>query len=300
MASTVTEGHIKKLRKAGYLSNDIAHRLPEEGQLIPTPRPHERVVFLPHFLRGLGFPLHPFVRGLMFYYGLDFHDLAPNFILNISTFIVVCEVFLRIKPHFGLWLKTFNVKPKVVGGRQAECGGAMVGKMPNVTWLEGSFMETIKGWQSGWFYITEPGDPEWAAAPEFQSGIPTRLTSWKETGLSWGNLEEVTGLQTCVQNLVDKKVKLVNVVQVMLFRRILPCQRRAFNLWEFDLAKHQTLRELFDTMQKDVWKVLFKGAEVPPPLTEDHGLSAKRLANPVSLLYLIRCSFSPAFTMRGI
>ena len=82
MASTVTEGHIKKLRKAGYLSNDIVHRLPDEGQLIPTPRPHERVVVLTHFLRGLGFPLHPFVRGLMFYYGLDFHNLAPNFILN--------------------------------------------------------------------------------------------------------------------------------------------------------------------------------------------------------------------------
>ena len=98
MVSYVTEGHIKKLRKDGYLSNDIVHRLPEEGQLIPTRRPHERVVFLPHFLRGLGFPLHPFVRGLMFYYGLDFHDLAPNFILNILVFIVVCEAFLCILP----------------------------------------------------------------------------------------------------------------------------------------------------------------------------------------------------------
>ena len=60
--------------------------------------------------------------------------------------------------------------------------------------------------------------------PEFRSGIPTRLTSWKETSLSWGNPEEVTGLQTCVRDLVTKKVKLVNVVQVMLFCRILPCQ----------------------------------------------------------------------------
>ena len=85
----------------------------------------------------------------MFYYGLDFHDLAPNFFLNISAFIVVCEAFLCIQPHFGLWLKTFSVKPKVVKGSQAECGGAMVGKMPNVTWLEGAFVETIKGWQSG-------------------------------------------------------------------------------------------------------------------------------------------------------
>ena len=119
MASSVTEGHIKKLRGAGYLAANIAHRLPAAGQIVPTPEPHERVVFLHHFLCGLGFPLHPFVRGLMFYYGLDFHDLAPNFILNISAFIVVCEAFLHIQPHFGLWLKTFNIKPKVVGGQQA-------------------------------------------------------------------------------------------------------------------------------------------------------------------------------------
>ena len=163
----------------------------------------------------------------------------------------------------------------------------MVGKMPNVIWLEGSFVETIKGWQSGWFYTTEPRDPELAAAPKFQSGIPTRLTTWKETGLSWGNSGELTGLQTCVQNLVDKKVKLVNVVQVMLFRRILPCQRRAFNLWEFDPAQHQTLSWLFDTKQEDAWKVLFKCAEVPPSLTEDRGLSAKRPANLVSSVHLV-------------
>ena len=81
---------------------------------------------------------------------------------------------------------------------------------------------------------------------------------------------------------MSMKIKLVNMVQVMLFRGILPCQRWAFNMWEFDPAEHQTLRELFDTMHKDVWKVLFKAAEVPPPITEDHGLSAKCHANLVS------------------
>ena len=63
------EGHIAKLWAAGYLAADIAHRLPDEGQIIPTPEPHERVMFLADFVCGLGFPLHPFVRGLMFYYG---------------------------------------------------------------------------------------------------------------------------------------------------------------------------------------------------------------------------------------
>ena len=52
--------------------------------------------------------------------------------------------------------------------------------------------------------------------------------------------------------MIGKKIKLVNVVQVMLIRRILPCQRRAFNLWEFDQTEHQTLRELFDTTHEDV------------------------------------------------
>ena len=164
MVSSVTEENITKLRGAGYLAR--------RGADHPTLEPHERVVFLTHFIRGLGFPLHSFVHGLMFYYGLGFHDLAPNFILNISAFIVVCEAFLRIKPHFGLWLKTFNVKPKVVVGQQVECGGAMVGKMPNVTWVEGSYVETIKGWQSGWFYITEPRETNLAAAPYFDPESP--------------------------------------------------------------------------------------------------------------------------------
>ena len=109
-----------------------------------------------------------------------------------------------------------------------------------------------------------------------------RLNSWKEKGLSWGSLEELSGLQNCVQNMVSKKIKLVNIVQVMLLRRILSCQRRVCNLWEFDPAEHQTLRELFGTTHEDVWKLLFKTNEVPPPITEDHGLSIRRIANPVS------------------
>ena len=61
----------------------------------------------------------------MFYYGLDFNDLAPNSFLHISAFIVVCEAFLRITPHFGLWLKTFDVKPKMVEGQHVACGGVV-------------------------------------------------------------------------------------------------------------------------------------------------------------------------------
>ena len=117
MASSVTEEDIKKLREARYLTAEISHRLPAQGQVIPTPESNESVVFVSYFLRGLGFSLDPFVIGLVFYYRLDFHDLAPDSILHISSFIVVCEAFLYITPHFGLWLKTFNVTPKMIDER---------------------------------------------------------------------------------------------------------------------------------------------------------------------------------------
>ena len=116
MASSVTEEDIKKLREARYMTAEIPHWLPAQGQVIPTHEPNESVVFISHFLGGLGFSLDPFVRGLMFYYGLDFHDLAPDSILHISSFIVVCEAFHRITPHFSLRLKTSNVKPNMIDG----------------------------------------------------------------------------------------------------------------------------------------------------------------------------------------
>ena len=147
MPSSITEEDIKKLREARYLTAEVSHRLPARGQVVPTPKPNENVVFVSHFLRGLGLALDPFARGLMFYYGLDFHDLAPDSFLHISAFIVVCEAFLRVTPHFGLWLKTFEVKPKMIEGQQAACRGASIGKMAGAPWLKGSFPEVFELWQ---------------------------------------------------------------------------------------------------------------------------------------------------------
>ena len=102
-------------------------------------------------------------------------------------------------------------------------------------------MDTVKEWQKQWFYITEPRGTTWAAAAEFRSGAPTGLTSWVQKRPDWGSPDEVIALQTRVQSMSTKKVKLVDVIQVMLVRQILPYQSRAGPLWEFDLEKHQNL-----------------------------------------------------------
>ena len=97
MPSSVTREDISKLREARFLTGVIPHRLPAPGQEIPSPQPGESVVFVSHFLRGLGFPTDPFVRGLMFYYGLEFDDLAPESILHISSFIVTRSLMARLQ-----------------------------------------------------------------------------------------------------------------------------------------------------------------------------------------------------------
>ena len=134
----------------------------------------------------------------------------------------------------------------------------MVSKMPNVTWSEGSFVETVKGWQQKWFYVIEPRDTTWAATPEFRSGALMRLTSWPKKGLDWSSPDELTMLQTRIRSMIDKNIKLVNVIQVMLVRRILPCQSRTCHLWEFDPAEHQTLQEFFGATHEGIWKVLLR------------------------------------------
>ena len=116
----------------------------------------------------------------------------------------------------------------------------------------------------------------------------------------WGDSEELTGLQACVQKLVNKNLKLVNIVQVMLIRRIHPCQQRAFKLWEFDLAHHQTLSKFFDTTYEDAWKVLFKGAEAPASATEDRGFSSQRPADEVSHVILYGTLAFHSLTLCGI
>jgi len=64
---------------------------------------NESVVFHPHVLRGLDFPISNFFRGLLHHWGIQVHHLTPNSILHISIFVHLCEAFLGIEPHFDLF-----------------------------------------------------------------------------------------------------------------------------------------------------------------------------------------------------
>jgi nitrous oxidase accessory protein NosD len=44
-------------------------------------------MFYAFLLRGLSLPAHEFLRGLLFIYGVQLHQLTPNSILHIACFV---------------------------------------------------------------------------------------------------------------------------------------------------------------------------------------------------------------------
>ena len=84
----------------------------EQAESVPNPSKGERVCLVSYLIRGLGFPIHPFLRGLLEFYGLQLPNLTPASILHIAGFVALCKLFLGIEAHSVLWKKLFYLVPR--------------------------------------------------------------------------------------------------------------------------------------------------------------------------------------------
>jgi hypothetical protein len=91
---------------------------------VPIEDTHESVVYVPFLIRGPALPVYPFLRGLLDFYELNLTHMNPNSILQISIFIHLCEAFLGILPHFGLWKYLYHCRPEMAGGHHQLVGSA--------------------------------------------------------------------------------------------------------------------------------------------------------------------------------
>ena len=104
------------------------------GESFPTLRGDELVVFEDYFYHGFGVLIHPFLRGLIDYYGISLYNLGPNSILRVSVFIHFCEAYLGILPHFDLFRHFFCLKARggsrsrIVGHAYLQLWDGMVGQ----------------------------------------------------------------------------------------------------------------------------------------------------------------------------
>ena len=104
--------------------------------------------FISFLIRGVGFPIHPFLRGLLEYYGLQLHNFTPASILHIAGFVALCELFLGYEAHFELWRKLFRLVPHTQKGSVFEVGGAKVWRIAGTGYLPGTPKKAPSEWPS--------------------------------------------------------------------------------------------------------------------------------------------------------
>jgi hypothetical protein len=135
VASSFDEADMKKAKKEGFLLESAAVIFPRD-EAVPTPPAGYRVMFLAFLLCGLSLPAHEFLRGLLFFYGVQLHQLTPNSLLHITCFITLCESFLGIDPHWVLWKFLFRLRPSVSLVENPEVGGVVVSVQSESHYLE--------------------------------------------------------------------------------------------------------------------------------------------------------------------
>jgi hypothetical protein len=145
------EKELQSAEKIGILKNDPAEVLIAGPEIILRPPAGFRVLFFAFLLRGFSFPPHPFLRRLLFTYGIQLHDLNPNTILHIVCFITLCECFPGIKPHWALWRRIFIIKHPL----HYQTGGFSCQVRPDIEYFNLRTPENNPGWRTKWFYTKD-------------------------------------------------------------------------------------------------------------------------------------------------
>jgi hypothetical protein len=135
---------LTKAKKGRFLPESAAVIFPRD-EAVPTPPAGYRVMFLAFLLRGLSLPAHEFLRGLLFVYGVQLHQLTPNSILHIACFITLCESFLGIDPHWVLWKFLFRLRPSVSLAENPVLGGVVVSVQSESHYLEFQMASSVQG-----------------------------------------------------------------------------------------------------------------------------------------------------------
>ena len=218
---------LNDLVRKGLLHNqELGGWRAPEGESSPDPRAGEIVVFEDFFKRHFGFPVHPFLQGLLLYYEIGICNLHPNSILLISTFIHLCEAYVGIEPHFDLFRYLFCLRKKGAVGGSKIAGGVYLNLRDGMKnrYLSCPWNTSLTEWYKRWFYIRE----------ELGSATFCDVGYIPEKRVSWTDHPEYTGQVAELMSLIDwSRLDGPGVVGNFLMRRVMPCQRRVHSAYEY-------------------------------------------------------------------
>ncbi|KAK1663286.1 hypothetical protein QYE76_051445 [Lolium multiflorum] len=257
--SKISAQDINLLKKLG-MQKPKALCFPSE-ESYPTPPMEYRVSFVDHLIRSLSAPIHPFLWGLLFVYGLQLHHLTPNSILHISIFITLCESFLGVQPNWVLWKCIFfcrcNGSPNVA----YNIGGVVICVRPDVEYFDVKFPDSVQGWLKKWLYIHEEnhGCAEDNIPPFDGTEKIYRRRSWDAEATD----EEKTATEALMarihelQSTRGKELSGIQITTYFLRIRVQPLQARKNPLWKY-AGDNDVDRLSVDLPVKDLEKLVRK------------------------------------------
>ncbi|KAK1649878.1 hypothetical protein QYE76_067683 [Lolium multiflorum] len=258
--SKISAQDINMLKKMGFRKKEDSLQFPKE-ESYPKPPIDYRVSFVDHLIRGLSPPIHEFLRGLLFVYGLQLHHLTPNSVLHISIFIMLCECFLGVQPNWALWKRIFCIRRNGSHNVAYNIGGVVICVRSDVEYFDVKFPDSVQGWRKKWLYIhEESSNPvEENIAPFDGEAKILRRRSWDAEATDAEKLA-TEALMTCIhelQNTRGKELSGIEITAYFLRTRVQPLQARKNPFWKY-AGEKDVDRLLKDLPLKDFEKLIRK------------------------------------------
>ncbi|KAK1630545.1 hypothetical protein QYE76_004860 [Lolium multiflorum] len=256
--SKISNQDTNMLKRLGLMKKEDAIRFPSE-ESYPKPPMEYRVSFVDHLIRGLSTPIHDFLRGLLFVYGIQLHQLTPNSILHISIFITLCECFLGIPPNWALWKRIFCLRRNGSHNVTYNIGGVVICVRTDVDYFDVKFPDSVQGWRKKWLYIHEESanSVEHNIVPFDGSARIQRRRSW-DAEASEEEKKATEALMSRIRQLQNTRGKELSGVQITAYFlriRVQPLQARKNPLWTY-CGKNDANRISGDLSTKDLEKLI--------------------------------------------
>ncbi|KAK1618874.1 hypothetical protein QYE76_024391 [Lolium multiflorum] len=256
--SKISNQDVNMLKRLGLMKKEDAIRFPSE-ESYPNPPMEYRVSFVDHLIRGLSAPIHDFLRGLLFVYGIQLHQLTPNSILHISIFITLCECFLGIPPNWALWKRIFCLRRNGSHNATYNIGGVVICVRTDVDYFDVKFPDSVQGWRKRWLYIHEESanSIEHNIVPFDGSAKIQRRRSW-DAEASEEEKKATEALMSRIHQLQNTRGKELSGVQITAYFlriRVQPLQARKNPLWTY-AGENDANRLSNDLSAKDLEKLI--------------------------------------------
>ena len=243
--SVVTEAHIEWARKSRRIPPAVECRVPPAGEISPSPRLGERVIFLSHLQRGFGLPASNFFRQFLDTFGLQPHHLPANVFVFLSSFVCLFEGYLGLWPKLHHWTKYFSFRAQTVQGLDTAekplvpCGAASVIPKRGTEFFRVPGMQSAHKWQCTYFYVSNRTPEDLINLPAYVAGTPDARLNWQRCAPDMLVID--AAITSYIEKLLaEQKLTADDLMCAWINRRILPLQMRSHKLCHLSGPKDPT------------------------------------------------------------